>query len=41
MPEPKHFMMIPNAEHSLATGIYDDDDDDDDDDNDAEPNRYL
>lgn len=21
MPEPKHFMMIPNAEHSLATGI--------------------
>jgi hypothetical protein len=21
MPEPKHFMMLPNAEHSLATGI--------------------
>lgn len=22
LPEPKHFMMIPNAEHSLATGIF-------------------
>jgi PhoPQ-activated pathogenicity-related protein len=22
MPEPKHFLMIPNAEHSLATGIF-------------------
>lgn len=22
MPDPKHFMMIPNAEHSMATGIY-------------------
>lgn len=22
MPEPKHFMMIPNAEHSLITGIF-------------------
>jgi hypothetical protein len=22
LPEPKHFMMIPNAEHSLITGIF-------------------
>jgi len=22
MPEPKHFLMVPNAEHSLATGIF-------------------
>lgn len=22
MPEPKHFLMIPNAEHSLVTGIF-------------------
>jgi PhoPQ-activated pathogenicity-related protein len=22
LPEPKHFLMIPNAEHSLATGIF-------------------
>ena len=22
LPEPKHFLMVPNAEHSLATGIF-------------------
>ena len=22
MPEPKHFILVPNAEHSLATGIF-------------------
>lgn len=22
MPEPKHFLLAPNAEHSMATGIF-------------------
>ena len=22
MPEPKRFMMVPNAEHSLITGVF-------------------